>query len=260
VADLSATATVTPRYLDGQIAIVTGAAQGIGKAVAIGLAEVGATVALWDVDEAMNRATTNELRAQGWTASPYVGDVGSPEQVSRLITQVHGDFGSIDILVNNAAVTRPSMLHRMTDDEWDSVIRVNLSGAFYTTRAVAPIMIEQRRGTIVNITALGALRGAMGQVNYIAAKAGIVGLTKAAARELARYKVRVNAIAPGIVETRMSQKLLSDERFRDSYLAEIPLGRVAQPTDIARVVRFLVSEESSYMTGQVLTVSGGSYM
>jgi 3-oxoacyl-[acyl-carrier protein] reductase len=240
--------------------VVTGAAQGIGKAVALALAEVGAKVALWDVDEAANDATAEELRGLGWAARSYLCDVGGSSEVAAVVAQVEKDIGPIEILVNNAAVTRPAMLHKMTDAEWDTVIRVNLSSTFYTTRAVAPTMIERRKGAIVNITALGALRGALGQANYVAAKAGILGLTKAAARELARYNVRVNAVAPGVVETRMSQKLLTDERFRNSYIAEIPLGRVGQPMDIAQVVRFLLSDESAYITGQVISVSGGSYM
>jgi 3-oxoacyl-[acyl-carrier protein] reductase len=249
-----------PQTLAGRVAIVTGAARGIGLAIADALSAAGAAVALVDIDSDENEAAAANLRSAGRVARPFAVDLGSSSAVDGLIDQVVSEMGSLEVLVNNAAITRPAMLHKMTDDEWTQVLTVNLTSFFFTTRAAARAMIPNKRGSIVNISALSALRGALGQVNYVAAKAGILGLTKASARELARHQVRVNAVTPGVARTRMSEKLLNDERFRDQYIAEIPLGRVAEPEDIARVVLFLAGDDSSYMTGQVLNVSGGTYM
>jgi 3-oxoacyl-[acyl-carrier protein] reductase len=246
--------------LTGKVAVVTGAGQGIGRATASSLASAGASVALVDLDEASNDETATTIRNVGHNARAYHADVASSAAVDALMAQIAEDLGTPDVLVNNAGITRPAMLHKMTDEQWDEVIRVNLTAAFYTTRAVARLMIPLRRGAIVNVSALSGLRGALGQINYVATKAGILGLTKAAAKELARHGIRVNAVTPGVVETRMSTTLLTEPRFRDQYISEIPLGRVGQPGDIASVIRFLASDESAYMTGQVLNVSGGSYM
>ena len=246
--------------LAGRVAVVTGAARGIGLAIADAMSAEGAAVALIDVDGEVSEQAAADLRAAGRIARSYVVDLSSSGQVDALIDQVESEMGPIEVLVNNAAITRPAMLHKMTDEEWAQVLAVNLTAIFYTTRAAARVMIPRKRGAIVNISALSALRGALGQINYVSAKAGILGLTKAAARELARHQVRVNAVTPGVARTRMSEKLLTDERFRDQYVSEIPLGRVAEPEDIARVVVFLASDQSSYMTGQVVNVSGGTYM
>ena len=256
--DVSASA---PRQeLNGKVAVVTGAGQGIGRASAMSLASAGATVALVDLDGSINDESAASIRDAGYAGRAYLADVGSSGAVDALMDRIAEELGPPDVLVNNAGITRPAMLHKMTDAQWDEVIRVNLTAAFYTTRAVARLMIPLKRGAIVNVSALSGLRGALGQINYVATKAGILGLTKAAAKELARHGIRVNAVTPGVVETRMSAKLLTDDRFRDQYVSEIPLGRVAQPDDIASVIRFLASDEFAYMTGQVLNVSGGSYM
>jgi 3-oxoacyl-[acyl-carrier protein] reductase len=249
-----------PQALAGRVAVVTGAARGIGLAIADMLSGAGAAVALVDIDRDENEAAATNLRSAGRIVRPFSVDLSSSSAVDSLIDQVVAEMGSLEVLVNNAAITRPAMLHKMTDDDWTQVLTVNLTSFFFTTRAAARAMIPHKLGSIVNISALSALRGALGQVNYVSAKAGILGLTKASARELARHQVRVNAVTPGVARTRMSEKLLTDERFRDQYISEIPLGRVAEPEDIARVVLFLAGDDSSYMTGQVLNVSGGTYM
>jgi 3-oxoacyl-[acyl-carrier protein] reductase len=246
--------------LADKVAIVTGAAQGIGLAIARELAARGASVALVDLDPLVGEAAS-ELAVQGGTrVIAFACDVGDSASVDRTWGQVADQLGPPAVVVNNAAITRPAMLHKMTDADWDDVLRVNLTASFYTTRASARLMIPQQAGSIINISALSALRGALGQINYVSAKAGLVGMTKASARELARHGIRVNAVTPGVVRTRMSTTILNDERFRDKYIGEIPLGRVAEPDDIARVAAFLAGNDSSYLTGQVINASGGTYM
>jgi 3-oxoacyl-[acyl-carrier protein] reductase len=248
------------RLLENRVAMVSGAAQGIGLAVSQALGEAGARVVMLDHDPDQNEASAETLRADGLDVTPMTVDIGVRGQVDAAVEKVSADLGVPAVLVNNAAITRTSMLYRMSDEDWDAVIRVNLTGAFYTIRAVSTPMMEAGGGSIINISALSGLRGAKGQINYVSAKAGLIGMTKAAALELAKGGVRVNAVTPGVITTRMSKTILTDERFKEKYIAEIPLRRVGDPVDIARVVRFLASDESSYMTGQVLNVSGGGYM
>jgi 3-oxoacyl-[acyl-carrier protein] reductase len=248
------------RTLAGKVAIVTGAGQGIGLAIAAELAGRGASVALIDLDPVVGEAAA-ELAAQSdGEVIAIACDVGDSGAVDQAWAQVAGQLGPPAVVVNNAAITRPAMLHKLSDADWDAVLRVNLTASFYTTRASARLMIPQQAGSIINISALSALRGALGQINYVSAKAGLVGMTKASARELARHGIRVNAITPGVVRTRMSATILTDERFRDKYVGEIPLGRVAEPADIARVAAFLAGDDSAYLTGQVINASGGTYM
>ena len=246
--------------LANRIAVVTGAAQGIGLAIATELARDGARVALWDRDAATLEIAVAAMLKDGLNAVAQIGDVGDSAVVDTLFAQTEKQLGPVDILVNNAGITRPAMLHKMTDQEWDDVIRVNQSSYFYTTRAAARSMKARNTGVMVNISSMGGARGALGQINYVAAKAAVIGITKAAAKELARYGIRANAIAPGTTQTRMTNKVLTDERFRATYLAEIPMGRPGQPEEIARTARFLASDDASFITGQVIHVNGGTYI
>jgi 3-oxoacyl-[acyl-carrier protein] reductase len=242
--------------LAGRIAIVTGAAQGIGAAVARAFAHEGARVCVADLALERVEALAAELVAKGGEAIAVRCDVSSRDQVGATAAATRKRFGRIDILVNNAGITRPAMLHKMTEAQWDEVVAVHLKGSFNGIQAVAPGMIEQRSGRIINVTSTAGVLGTIGQINYSAAKAGIVGLTMSAAKELARYGITVNAIAPGAA-TPMTETIRTDERFRDKYLERIPLGRWAEPGEIAPVFVFFASDAASYVTGQVLAADGG---
>ena len=244
--------------LDGKVAIVTGAGRGIGKACALILAEDGASVALSGRDQARLEAMVVTVEALGVGALAVSGDVSRLQDVERLVAETRERFGRIDVLVNNAGITRDALLIRMKDEDWDEVLAVNLKGAFYTSRACARVMMRQRSGRIINITSVAGLMGNAGQVNYSAAKAGLLGLTKAAARELAHWGILVNAVAPGLIDTDILTSLPAEAR--DALLSQIPLKRVGTSREVAEVVRFLASDGAGYITGQVIQVNGGLYM
>ena len=250
--------------LQGRCALITGSSRGIGKAIALTLAGYGARIAVNYVtdDEQRNlrdAESVAELVAQkGADVAVFEADVGDFGRVSAMVGKVIGRFGKIDILVNNAAILRDKTLKKMSQDEWDSVIRINLTGVFNCTRAVIEHMIDNGWGRIVNITSISGLMGFFGQTNYAAAKAGVIGFTKSCAREVARKNITVNAVAPGVVETEMAQ--LIPEEVRDDFLRQIPMGRFAQPEEIAEAIAFLVSEKAAYITGQTIHVNGGWYM
>ncbi len=246
-----------PTPLKGKTAVVTGAARGIGKISALTLADGGANCALLDVMEEV-KTVAAEIAATGVRAEGYVADVTDGEQITAVMKQIQSTFGSVDILVNNAGITADNLLLRMTDEEWDRVIAINLRGAFLCTRAAARYMLKQRAGRIINIASVVGVIGNAGQCNYSASKAGLIGFTKSVARELAPRNINVNAIAPGYVKTAMTEKL--SEKAREAVLSTISLKRLSEPQDIANAVLFLAGEESSYITGHVLHVDGGMGM
>ena len=244
--------------LHGRVAIVTGGTRGIGRAVARALAADGAAVVLTGRDPGRVEAAAQELLAAGREALGLTLDLGQGDAVQRVVAATQERFGRIDLLVNNAGITRDALLVRMKDADWDEVLGVNLRAAFQATRAVARVMMRQRSGRIVNISSASAAMGTAGQANYAAAKAGLIGLTKSTARELAHWGILVNAVAPGLVETDMTAALSAE--VRDAYLGQIPLKRMGTPEEVAEVVRFLASDGASYITGQVIHVNGGLYM
>lgn len=248
------------RDLEGEIAIVTGAATGIGAAIARKLAERGAVVCAVDLDAEGAERAAAALAAEGLDAWALGADVGDQSHVRRVVAQVLQTRGTPSILVNNAGITRPAMVEKMDLDAWESVLRVNLTAHFLTINAVAPSMIAAGRGAIVNVSSIAGLRGSVGQVNYAASKAGVIGLTKAAALELARHGIRVNAVAPGVVATEMTRTVRETPKLRERYIDTIPLGRAADPDEVASAVCYLVSAEASYVTGDVLVVAGGAHV
>ena len=244
---------------ENQVAVITGAGRGIGHAIAVRLARDGERVASVSRTEANAQKTADEINAsKEKSAKAYAVDVADHAAVQRICAEILEDFGRVDILVNNAGVTRDGLSMRMPVEDWDTVLNTNLKGAFNFVQALMRPMIKQRSGRIINISSVIGLIGNAGQVNYSASKAGLIGLTKSLARELASRGITVNAIAPGLIETDMTG-VLSDE-IRQAILQKIPLGKLGQPGDIAAAVAYLASAEASYITGQVLTVDGGMVM
>ncbi|MBC8017085.1 MAG: 3-oxoacyl-[acyl-carrier-protein] reductase [Verrucomicrobia bacterium] len=241
-----------------RVAIVTGASRGIGRSIALALAAKGATIVAVDMDQATTDAVVAELQAAGAKALAVVGNVTVTADVERMIDAATEAFGRVDILVNNAGITRDGLLMRMKDEDWDAVLNVNLKGAFLCTRAAFKVMSKQRYGRIINIASIVGQMGNAGQANYCASKAGLIGLTKSNARELAKRSITVNAVAPGFIATAMTDAL--SEKVRDELTAQIPLERLGSAEDIANAVVFLAGEQSGYITGHVLSVNGGMYM
>ena len=240
-------------------ALVTGASRGIGRAIALALASKGFAVALnyagsHDAAEAVKK----EIEAAGGKAFTVQGDVSKSEDVDRVFKAVKDEFGGLDVLVNNAGINRDALLIRMKESNWDDVIATDLKSDFLTTKAAAAMMMRKRKGSIINISSVVGIMGNIGQANYAAAKAGVIGLTKACAKEMAARNIRVNAVAPGFIETAMTDGI--PEKIREGMIASIPMGRMGQPEDISRAVCFLASDDASYITGQVLVVDGGLVM
>ncbi len=244
--------------LDGQKALVTGAARGIGRAIAERLAEAGADVAACDLQQDWLADTVAAIEARGRRAVALAADVSNGASVQACVAGVLEAFGRLDLLVNNAGITRDGFLVRMSEEDWDAVLAVNLKGTFLFTKAAARGMMRQKSGVIVNVASIIGLIGNAGQCNYAASKAGVIALTKSAARELAGRNIRVNAVAPGFIRTKMTEAL--PEAVRNGMLAAIPMGRFGEPGDVAAVVEFLAGPASAYLTGQVLSVNGGMSM
>ncbi len=244
--------------LTGKTALVTGAARGIGAAIATRLAEAGADVAVCDLKAEWLEETRAAIEAAGRRAFTYAVDVADSAAVDATVAAAFKDMGRLDILVNNAGITRDTLLMRMSDADWDAVLSVNLKGTFLFSRAVARPMMKQRTGSIVNIASIIGLIGNAGQCNYAASKAGVIALTKSSAKELAARNIRVNAVAPGFIQSKMTDVLSDDVKGR--MLDLIPLKRFGTPADVAEVVLFLAGDRSAYMTGQVLQVCGGMVM
>ncbi len=244
--------------LTGKTAIVTGAARGIGRVVAEELARNGANVAVCDLQKEWLAETVEAIEALGVQAHSIAVDVSNSEDVNRAVDETAEVLGGLDILVNNAGITKDGLLIRMSDEDWDAVLNVNLKGTFLFTRAAAKLMMKSRQGVIVNIASIIGLIGNAGQCNYAASKAGVIALTKSSARELAGRNIRVNAIAPGFIESKMTEVLTDD--VKQKMLEAIPMKRFGVPADVAKAVLFLSTESSAYLTGQVLSVNGGMFM
>jgi 3-oxoacyl-[acyl-carrier protein] reductase len=244
--------------LQGRVALVTGAAQGIGRAIALALAEVGADIAGGDVNLERMEVTAKEIEALGRKALVLKLDVSDPTSVKEAVGKVYEAWQKIDILVNNAGITKDGLVMRMKREDWDRVLSINLDGTFHCIQAVLPAMVKQRSGRIISIASVVAQVGNAGQANYIASKAGIIGLTKAVAAEVGSRGITVNAVAPGFIATAMTENLPAP--VKEKMLSLIPLGRMGSDVDIARGVRFLASDEASYITGHVLNINGGMFM
>ena len=242
--------------LSDRVAIVTGSARGIGKAIALKLAEVGATVVVNDIGEAGSlESIAEEIRAMNRQSLAFIANVSLSPDVDKLVEATISAYGKVDILVNNAGITRDHLVLRMSEEDWDNVLNVNLKSAFLCTKAVLRHMVKQRWGRIISLSSIAGLMGNAGQANYASAKAGIIGFTRTIAKEVASRSITANAIAPGFIDTKMTQQL--EEKQRQELMRQIPLGYLGSPRDVAEAVAFLASEEARYITGQVLNVDGG---
>lgn len=245
--------------LEGKTAIVTGASRGIGRAIAIAFAKEGADVVVnYAGSEEKAKETVNEIIEMGRKAFAFQCNISNGESVQEMVKETIQQFGKLDILVNNAGITRDNLLMRMKEDEWDDVINTNLKGVFLCTKAVTRQMMKQRAGRIINISSIVGVSGNAGQANYVAAKSGVIGLTKTTAKELASRNITVNAVAPGFIATDMTDKL--NEEVQAEMLKQIPLASFGQPEDVANAVAFLASDASRYITGQTIHVDGGMVM
>ena len=244
--------------LKDKVALVTGGGQGIGRVIGDNLAKSGAHVVLGDINLENAEKSAKAILANGGSASAILLNVADPENVKEVFDSIVKEFKPLDILVNNAGITKDGLFVRMKEDDWDQVLAVNLKGSFLCGQQAAKQMMKQRQGTIVNIASIVGVMGNAGQANYSASKAGLIGLTKTMARELAPRNITVNAVAPGFIDTEMTRVL--DEKIKDKLIEQIPLSRLGLPDDIAHSVAFLVSDRSSYITGQVMNVNGGMLM
>src|SRR5690625_1172191 len=245
--------------LEGKNALVTGASRGIGRAIALELARHGANVAInYAGNKTSARSVVTEIENMNRKSFHIQADVANESEVKQMVKQTNDTFGSIDILVNNAGITKDNLLMRMKEEEFDQVINTNLKGVFLCMKTVARFMMKQRQGKIVNVASIVGVRGNPGQANYVAAKSGVIGMTKSTAQELASRNIHVNAVAPGFIATDMTD-VLTDEQ-RETILSMVPLARLGNPEDVAKVVRFLASSDSDYMTGQTLHIDGGMVM
>lgn len=241
-----------------KIAVITGASRGIGRSISLALSAAGATIVAMDMDQSATDAVVAEIKAAGGNALAVVGNVTVPEDAEKMIEAATTEYGRVDILVNNAGITRDGIFLRMKEEDWDAVLTVNLKGAFLCSRAAFKVMSKQRYGRIINIASVVGQMGNAGQANYCASKAGLIGLTKSNARELAKRNVTVNAVAPGFIATAMTDAL--SDKVKAELTAQIPLERLGTAEDIAHAVLFLAAENSGYITGHVLSVNGGMYM
>lgn len=244
--------------LENKVCLITGSARGIGYSIAEKFAENGAKIVLSDILDDQVQEAAGRLSSSGAEVMALSADVSDSEQVHRMVGEAVGKMGSLDVVVNNAGVTRDTLMIRMSENDWDFVLRVNLKGAFLVSQAAAKVMMKQRSGKIINISSVVGLMGNVGQTNYSSSKAGLIGLTKSSAKELAARGICVNAIAPGYVETEMTEKL--SDAAKSAFLENIPLKRGGKPLDIANAALFLASPLADYITGHVLSVNGGLYM
>jgi 3-oxoacyl-[acyl-carrier protein] reductase len=263
VHDIESVRSGSERYdvylpMSNRIAFVTGAARGIGRACAVALSGAGFRVGCGDRETAGLEETANEIRSRGDEAYVVAMDLSSPDSIKEALARTAKEFGRVDVLVNNAGITKDGLAMRMKKEDWDAVIGINLTGTFLCTQQVIPGMLKERWGRIINIASVVGQSGNPGQANYVSSKAGVIGLTKCLAQELGSRNITVNAVAPGYIDTPMTAGLPQD--VKDAMMAKIPLARLGKPEDIAAAVRFLASDDASYVTGQVLGVNGGMYM